>query len=91
MSNLQTAAYCEGFDAGKVEITAERDRLKAANVESVDVLTKAVGLCGYCDGTGKAYTHEDEIAVGCSPGQSEIPCAACEEPRAVLAKHGDQS
>ncbi len=77
--------------AAAPETAAQRDRLEVANVELLDALTKAVGLCSYCDGTGKAYTHEDEMAVGCSPGQSEIPCAACEEPRAVLAKHGDQS
>ncbi len=61
--------------AAAPDTAAERDRLRAANVELVAALKEAVGFCGLCYGTGRAPAS-----------QSDAPCPDCRNVRTVLAK-----
>ncbi len=64
----------------------EIERLRASHDALLEVLGGAITNCAHCGGTGQQYSHEDEIAVGCSPGQSNFPCEHCKNWRAAIAK-----
>lgn len=42
--------------------------------------------CESCDGSGIAYTMNDETEIGCAPGSSAIPCPDCGQAAEALAR-----
>ena len=52
-----------------------------------DGVKKDMKVCGSCDGSGIAYTMEDEESIGQPYGSSGIPCPDCNQtPKRVADK-----